>query len=429
MSGGHPRAETTPRLSAWLRRFADATGGGIALWAAVALPPLAVCGVAAVELASIHSDKSALQDAADAAALAGARELGFAGPGGVIERTQANALEQVAAVRTRQTVTAAVTLPDDAVVRVELRAHRGSFFGDLLPPGGFNTVVESTASALGSTPLCVVGMKAGSNNIHMHNTSRIQSPACLVQSNGNVQVDGGAGITAAEVQATGSASGSISPAALTGAPALPDPFAGRNRNFPATCNPLDVLTKVLSGQTRRLYPGKHCGGGDITVESGGTLILEPGVHHFQDLDIKLSGNARLEGNGVVLIFDNKSSIEAKDNSIVNLQGLRQQNPWTGFVIVGPAAGGEEFKFESGRIDRLEGVIYLPSSKLTVDSALTSPATGSTQVGEQSNWTVTLANELDVKGPTRLVINANYSASTVPVPTGVGPRTTGTRLSR
>ncbi len=423
MSGGQPRSPTT------LTGFLRAQGGGFALWAALVLPFLAVMTVGGIELASIHSDKVRLQDAADAAALAGARELGFAGPGGVVERAQAFALESAADVASRQSVTASATLQGDAAVRVELRAHRGSFFGDLLPPGGFNTSVESTASALGDTPLCVVGMKAGSNNIHMHNTSRIQSPACLVQSNGNVQVDGGAGIVAAEVQTTGSASGSITPAALTGAPALQDPFAGRARGFPATCNASDVLTKVLSGQTRRLWPGKHCGGGDITVENGGTLILEPGVHHFQDLDIKLSGNATLRGDGVVLIFDNKSSIQAKDNSVINLQGLRQQNPWTGFVIVGAASGAEEFQFESGRIDRLEGVIYLPSSKLTVDSALTSPATGSTQVAEQSNWTVTLANELDVKGPTRLVINANYSASTVPVPAGVGPTGQGTRLSR
>lgn len=439
------------RLLGFARRFASATSGGIAIWTAIAVPPLAVMAVGAVELGSIYADKSTLQDAADAAALAGARELGFAGPGGVQERAKVFALEQAASVARRQRVTAEVTLVSDRgrsrdrsvsvdavtvetqsrepppnAVQVEMTAHRASFFGNLLPPGGFNTRVTSIASTLGSQPLCVVGMKPSSNNIHMHNTSRILSPACLVQSNANIQVDGGASIVAAEVQVAGTATGSISPSALTGAPALTDPFATRLMTFPTICNVGDVLGKVLSGQTRTLNPGMHCG--EIEVESGGTLILATGTHYFRDSDIKIKGDGRLQGDGVVMIFNASSSIEAKESASIDLQGVRS-GPWAGFVIVGPRASGEDFKFESGAINRLEGVIYLPNSKLLVDAGSGGGAAGSAAVGETSNWTVTLARELEVKGTTVLTINADYGASDVPVPPGVGPRQQGTRLNR
>ncbi len=429
------------RLLKGLARFASATSGGIAIWTAIAVPPLAVVAVGAVELGSIYADKSALQDAADAAALAGARELGFAGPGGVVERAKTFALQQAASVTRRQRVTAEATLVSDQApgatpprgapppaaraVRVELFAHRTSFFGNLLPPGGFNTRVISIASTLGSQPLCVVGMKPASNNIHMHNSSRILSPSCLVQSNANVQVDGGASIIAAEVQVTGTASGSISPAALTGAPPLTDPFASMPMVFPP-CNLTETLGKVLSGQTRTLQAngGAHCS--EISIEQGGTVILAPGTHYFRNADIKMKGNGRLEGTDVVLIFNNQSSIEAKENSQIDLQGLRS-GTWAGFVIVGPRTSGEDFKFESGAINRLEGVIYLPNTKLVVDGG--SGGGAASAVGETSNWTVTLAREIEVKGSTVLTINADYAASSVPVPTGVGPRQQGTRLAR
>jgi hypothetical protein len=41
--------------------------------------------------------------------------------------------------------------------------------------------------------------------------------------------------------------------------------------------------------------------------------------------------------------------------------------------------------------------------------------------------VIVAKELRLSGSPSLYINANYDASSVPVPNGVGPRTGGSRL--
>ena len=418
---------TTNSLRARLKRFAAATAGGIAIWTAVAMPPLAVLAVGAVELASIGSDRQELQDAADAAALAGAQELGFAGPGGVTQRAQAYALSQAADVARRQTITATASLRDqNRAVRVELRANRMSFFGNLLPPGGFNTAVASIASLLASQPLCVVGMQTTSgNNIHLYDAGRIQSPGCLVQSNRDVQVDSVARINAGEVQVAGTVSGGgrITPSALVGAPPLADPFADRTINFPP-CNTSEILGTVDGVRERRLKPRSldgprsHCG--NLYIKDNATLWLDPGVHYFRNADIQMESRSRLRGDGVVLIFDNQSSLNIKGRSIVDLRGMGS-GEWAGFVIVGARRGGEDFHFESDEINRLEGVIYLPSSLMTVF--------GAQQIAEQSNWTVTLAERIEVRGSTALVINANYRASIVPVPDGVGPRDSGTRLSR
>lgn len=400
-----------------LSRFLEAKEGGVALWTAVCLPPLAVISIGAVELVSVSADRAKMQEAADTAALTAARELGYSGPGGVIERAQVNALTPLAGIAERTTLEATATLAaDERTVTVVITGNRMSFFGNLLPPGGFNTRAESSATALGSKPLCVVGMQSSSGvNIHLQNTSRIQSPGCLIQSNRDVQVDNLARIQAGEVQVSGRATGRIDPAALTGAPVLPDAYASTNVVFPMSCNVGDILT-VVQGANVTLQPGLHCG--DININNG-TLTLAPGDHFFRRSQIKVDSSGTLTGDGVTMFFDNQSALEAKSGGTVNLLG-RRTGPWAGFLIVGPRTAGLDFKFESDNVNRLEGVIYLPNNKLLVS--------GSNQVAEGSNWTVTLAKIMEVRGSVALVINVDYAASDVPVPVGVGP-TPGTRLRR
>ena len=59
-----------------------------------------------------------------------------------------------------------------------------------------------------------------------------------------------------------------------------------------------------------------------------------------------------------------------------------------------------------------GTIYLPAGRLIID--------GNAAVSDQSAYTVIVAQLVDLyDGPT-LYLNANYEATSVPVPKGVGP---------
>ena len=49
------------------------------------------------------------------------------------------------------------------------------------------------------------------------------------------------------------------------------------------------------------------------------------------------------------------------------------------------------------------------------------------VGAASSWTAIIVNMLKVTAGATLVLNSNYSASTVPVPDGIGPNSTRTLL--
>lgn len=59
-----------------------------------------------------------------------------------------------------------------------------------------------------------------------------------------------------------------------------------------------------------------------------------------------------------------------------------------------------------------GTIYLPSGRLVIDA--------SRPVADMSAYTVVVAQQINLYEGPNLVLNANYSNSSVPVPKGVGP---------
>lgn len=71
----------------------------------------------------------------------------------------------------------------------------------------------------------------------------------------------------------------------------------------------------------------------------------------------------------------------------------------------------EHKISSGNARQLLGTIYMPRGKLTVDSAGI--------IADLSSYTVIVSRQLKVASSANLTMNAMYSASDVPVPSGVG----------
>ena len=79
----------------------------------------------------------------------------------------------------------------------------------------------------------------------------------------------------------------------------------------------------------------------------------------------------------------------------------------------------DFIITSENVETLLGVVYVPNARLIID--------GKAQVAQESHVTVVVAETIELKGNPTLFVNANYRASEVPVPDGVGPSRTTTRL--
>lgn len=407
------------RLASLSRRLLQDQGGQIALIFALALPALALVAAGAVDLMNVHASRSRVQDVADAAALAGASELGLAiAEDAAISRAAAFVDAHVAEWHRPPTLSqdiSVIALEGRRVVQVRLDGHSPSFFGNLLPPGGWKYQAVSQAVSVGVMPLCVLITGTDKDKVlNVRDSGRLQAPACLVHSNRDILVEGGR-IAAAAVQAVTSARGMISPVAGTGAASIADPFVEMVLDEDQRCPGSPRLEVVRTG-TVRLAPGTHCGGYSMNGDSN--LILEPGEHWFLGGHLIIKDDAHLTGSDVVLLFDKKSKFEFRDQSQVNLDG-RKTGAYAGMVLVATRGNTQDFIITSDNVERLLGVIYVPEAQLVVE--------GRSDVARDSAWTVIVARRLQLKGSPSLIINANYSASDVPVPDGVGPRGKGAQL--
>jgi hypothetical protein len=175
------------------------------------------------------------------------------------------------------------------------------------------------------------------------------------------------------------------------------------------------MATIISSSSS-LAAGVHCYG--TTIEKGVTVDLEPGVHYFPEGAFYVKDGASLVGKDVVLVFGPNAHFSFQNYAVVDLVG-RHSGPFAGMVMVASRDNNTDFQVASANVKRLEGVVYLPSARLVVY--------GDSQVGTESNWTVTVTGRLLAYYGARLVINNNYAASSVPVPGEVGVPTGGPKL--
>src|SRR5690606_26560119 len=147
----------------------------------------------------------------------------------------------------------------------------------------------------------------------------------------------------------------------------------------------------------------------IDVRGNAELMLEPGEHWFLAGELTARGNGRISGDDVVAFFGENARFNFIGQATVDLDG-RRSGRFAGMVLVSLRDNEEDFVIAADHVVNLHGVIYIPSARLVVE--------GQRDVARESAWTVVVAEELRTQGSPQLFINANYDASSVPVPVGV-----------
>lgn len=378
--------------------------------------PISMIVVMTLEMVSLSSERARMQAAVDAAALAGARELAVAGgaarnASGFAEEFAFNQVTDLAP-RVKMDFTAGQL---DRGFQVSGVGVRGSFFGNLVPPGGFKIEVNAIAEALNQQPLCVLALPENEEDeeepsgLSARKTSSVQANNCLVHSNGSMTTEDKGVITAGTIQARRTAIGTgYTPAANNGALRVADPFKGRKIKIPGACNgPSLPALEVRGIHKYSLAPGVH--NRTVTIWQNGTITLERGEHYFCE-QVVVRGSGTLQGDNVVMIFDDAATFSASESSALSLTG-RTTGDWAGFVIVTTRDNEEDMEISSNFVDKLLGTIYLPNAELIINA--------SGAVAEDSKWSVVVAKDIYLDKNAKLVINTDYAGSGVPVPLGVG----------
>ena len=93
----------------------------------------------------------------------------------------------------------------------------------------------------------------------------------------------------------------------------------------------------------------------------------------------------------------------------------------GYGTLGPIEDTSLEEFRAQIEINLLGTIYVPKGYLFLG--------GDKPVAQSSAYTIVIANKIQASAGPTLVLNTNYSATTVPVPEGVGPLSNQIALQR
>jgi len=422
---------------------------------AVALPVLMASVGAGVEYSRLLYRKAQLQSAADAGALAGANMFRLA-----------NADDASVASITRQTIQAQARTPTDrsssitaeigdkhTSVSTVIEETVPSLMGKLLSLPSTTLIVSAKAQLVGSVRLCLLALDPlAKGAFDLEKNAKVTADGCSLYSN-STSPSGMMGKDSATARAMSICSAGgfdgakalFTPTPITDCAPVGDPL--KNRPLPTpdyTCVVLSPFANLNAkkGQDNTvtgivtLDPGTYCGGLHITKTA--IVTLRPGIYIMKDGPLIVDKKASMSGQGVGFFFSgNKSGMLLDKNTTVSLTaptsglmaGLLMAEERTVVnpvpvpidVLVtpppppppGPAAPMRQYRIISDNARTMLGTIYLPAGRLIIDS--------SRPVADQSAYTVIVARQINLYEGPNLTLNANYGATSVPVPDGVGPK--------
>jgi hypothetical protein len=299
--------------------------------------------------------------------------------------------------------------------------------------------ISATAILAGNTRVCVIGLD---------DSAKISAEDCSVHANSRhptaIRSEQGATIVSLRTCTAGGFKGgsaNFRPAVpVTDCPKTPDPLAGRP---PPQVGPCKHTNLVVPAGLRTLQPGTYCGG--LTLKPGAIVWLNPGVYVIKDgplhigpplLSVSVAGLATvsilpavMKGSHVGFYFTGNVPAE-KDGSISAMRLMKESVVELTAPKDGPMAGlllnedrnapvNRRYEVVSDSARRLVGTIYLPRGIFSVSA--------NQSVADKSEYTAVVTRRLELFQAPKLVLNARYTTTDVPVPEGLGPNSGAIRL--
>ncbi len=392
----------------------DSIGSTVVMFSLVLPVLLGTAGIA-IDFTTFSMKQSSLQAAADASALAGAKQLAIAGSQD--SNIQSAALSfLVEELRGKDDAAKGTVTVDRAKgnVKVGVTEDWTPFFAHFLGADITPIVVSATGSMAGEAKVCVLTLSSGPFSFSMDHNAHITATGCAIYSNSldkfSVYLGGASTVDAALVCSAGGVfgkgAGGTTQVQLD-CPVLANPLSAVPKPGFFGCTSTDI--KVSTG-TVALSPGTYCGG--IEVSGDATVNFSPGEYIIKDGLFKVSNSATVNGkNTVFYLTGMKSLITFTHNATINLSGA-ETGAMAGLLFFeDPASTSLRIhNINASNAYNLTGTIYLPKGILLVDP--------NANVGQNSAYTAIIANRLIVQQGPSLILNTDYGSTLVPVPAGL-----------
>jgi Flp pilus assembly protein TadG len=363
-----------------LRRFVADRSGNMAILLALSMP-LALGGTAlAIEGGTLFLKKTAVQAAADAAALSVGNAI-IAGA-----TTQAAAVAEGRAIvaamglaNGENGVTVTVNAPPtgatyagttgaaEVLVSVSQPPTLSRLFhpanytvtGRSIAQGAINTTTTRTTYGGGG---CILALNTTGVGVNVGGTASLNAPKCYVYANSNsassIYNNGGGFTKAKVVSAVGTVlpSGIVAESIVSYAPPIENPYSDLSVGTPPT--------QCASVTTNPLKPGNYCDG--LTVNAGANVSLEPGVYYITSGKLTVNGGT-LTGSGVTFVLTGSGKkyayMNVAGNSVINITAPTS-GPFAGVVVFAdPAYTGNTQSLSGGASQYFGGAIVAPTSSV------------------------------------------------------------------
>ena len=370
-----------------IARFLRSTNANVAMAAAIAAPVLlAVAGLAA-DYALIFNQRAQLQEAADSAVLAGARELGIAGTDNdeIVEIVTDYVNQNYYSDNQNDDNVAQMNIgpmigSDRESITVNVELYWRPFLAHFIDTDVLPIRVSARAELAGSENICLLALdRSQAQSINLGSDSLIDAEFCMIHTNSSnraaLAVQANSTMTAVKSCTAGGYSGTSEnyrPTPIVDCPQIDDPLRARTLpNWNGNCTYNGV--RIIEGETRRLQPGVYCGG--IIGLGSSTLNLDPGIYTIVDGDFDIGDAATLNGTGVTLHFERDARLFFRNNSTISIDAPRTGS-MAGIVISSSRSNDPNlvFEIESKDARRLTGLIYLPENTLKLGDDLNNDGT-------------------------------------------------------
>ena len=408
-----------------LEKFVKNGRGNFAVSFALLTVPMLGAAGAATDYAMMSRQQTALQDTADATALAVMKELGVSNLSDAeIQSLAENYVRSNLMLEdpeNKADVTTSVTA-DGSSVAVGIAYTWEPLIIQYVYEAALPIRVKATAAKAGREAVCVIALdNSAHDTLALTGKSSITADGCAVYSNSSsprgMSAITGSTVSGSSIYSGGGfdgASGAFTPTPVVDSPELADPLGDRHN--PAIGGCIETNLDISSGSVS-LNPGTYCGG--MTIEGNAEVTFKAGDYVIKDGPFVISGDATVKGNNVGFFFSGNAAVMDFGVSTQVDLGGRKTGPMTGMLFFEDrnAPLNRDFVIRSKDAERFEGTVYLPRGRLVVDKA--------SRIGQRSKWTAIIANQIDIRQGPEIKINSDYSGSDIPVPQGIA--STGARL--
>ena len=404
--------------SSRMGEFARNSSGALGIMLALTAPVLVAFVGLAIDYGFATSQRSTMQGAADAAALAGAKELSLSDS----KRENVDAVvKSVVAAYVQENGNSLQAEPrietqiakEPLRVTVKLNTAYTSLIGSNFGMAVTEIGVQAVARVAGQPNICVLALEPRElGAVSLTNNANLTGKNCAVFSNSRsasgLTVSHGANLTATTVCSAGGilGNGHIYPPPYQDCPQFSDPLAARPEPKSQGC---DHIATIILNQERVLRPGVYCLG--LTITGFSRVTFMPGVYVIKNGPFLVALSSQIKGEGVGFFLQGVSFFVFDPLTKIELSAPTD-GPMAGLLFFGSRSQSKLLinTILSSSAQVMLGTIYLPTTSLVVDSLA--------QVGGKSAYTAIVARRLTLLDGPQLILNSNYEATNVPVPEGI-----------